>query len=137
MRATETALQHGLPGHARSGTVNGVSLLHGAVSRSIFQPLFSNWPPSEVPIGHVTNGVHVSSWDSQEADTLWTRACGVERWLGKFDDACSSIERVSDEALWTLRASHRQALVRYARQRLVRQMQDAARAAHIQQAETS
>jgi starch phosphorylase len=119
-----------------SGTVNGVSLLHGAVSRGIFQPLFPNWPQREVPIGHVTNGVHVSSWDSQEADTLWTRVCGVDRWRGKLDDVRSSIEQVSDEDLWTLRASHRQALIRYARQRLVRQMQERGAApADVQQAE--
>lgn len=119
-----------------SGTVNGVSLLHGAVSRGIFQPLFPNWPQREVPIGHVTNGVHVSSWDSQEADTLWTQTCGKDRWRGKLDDVRSSIEQVCDEDLWTLRASHRQALIRYARQRLVRQMQERGAApAHVQQAE--
>jgi starch phosphorylase len=119
-----------------SGMVNGVSQLHGAVSRGIFQPLFPNWPSNEIPIGHVTNGVHVPSWDSQEADTLWTRACGVDRWRGKLDDMSSSIELVSDEDLWTLRASHRQALIRYARQRLVRQMQERGAApADVQQAE--
>jgi starch phosphorylase len=119
-----------------SGTVNGVSLLHGAVSRGIFQPLFPDWPQHEVPIGHVTNGVHMPSWDSQEADALWTNTCGKERWLGRLDDVCSSIEQVSDEDLWTLRASQRQALIRYARRRLVRQMRERGAAVeHIQQAE--
>lgn len=119
-----------------SGTVNGVSLLHRAVSRGIFQPLFPNWPQREVPIGHVTNGVHASSWDSQEADTLWTRACGVDRWRSNLNDVRSSIEQVNDEDLWTLRASQRQALIRYARQRLVRQMQErGADPAHVRQAE--
>jgi starch phosphorylase len=119
-----------------SGTVNGVSHLHGSVSRDIFQPLFPNWPSHEVPIGHVTNGVHMPSWDSQEADALWTHTCGKDRWLGKLDDLCSSIEQVSDGDLWTMRASHRQALIRYARRRLVRQMQERGAATeHIQQAE--
>lgn len=119
-----------------SGSVNGVSRLHGAVSRGIFQPLFPNWPQCEVPIGHVTNGVHAASWDSQKADTLWTRTCGVDRWRGNLEDVRSSIEQVNDEDLWALRASHRQALIRYARQRLVRQMQErGAPPAQVQQAE--
>src|SRR5215471_2666101 len=54
-----------------SGAVNGVSSLHGEVSRSLFQSLFPRWPRDEVPVGHVTNGVHVPSWDSSEADQLW------------------------------------------------------------------
>src|ERR1700728_2266015 len=59
-----------------SGQINGVSKLHGQVSRHIFQPLFPRWPQHEVPIGSVTNGIHVPTWDSQEADTLWTGLCG-------------------------------------------------------------
>jgi glycogen phosphorylase len=105
------------------GVVNGVSKLHGTVSRRIFQPLYSNWPQFEVPIGHVTNGVHVPSWDSQEADTLWTHACGKERWIGRLDELCSPIEQISDRDLWSFRASQRQALIQYSRHRLVRQMQ--------------
>ena len=65
-----------------SGQVNGVSKLHGKVSREIFQSLFSRWPREEVPIGSVTNGIHVPTWDSAEADALWTSACGVKRWRG-------------------------------------------------------
>ena len=63
-----------------SGHVNGVSKLHGEVSRHIFQPLFPRWPQEEVPIGSVTNGIHVPTWDSAEADALWTKACGADRW---------------------------------------------------------
>jgi starch phosphorylase len=51
-----------------SGAVNGVSRLHGEVSRHIFEPLFPHWPQGEVPVGHVTNGVHMPSWDSAPAD---------------------------------------------------------------------
>jgi starch phosphorylase len=118
-----------------SGTVNGVSLLHGSVSREIFQPLFPRWPRLEVPIGHVTNGVHMASWDSQEADELWTRACGKSRWRGDLDTMRSSIERLSDEDLWLFRTAQRLQLIRYARRRLVRQMQErGAEPDHIQQA---
>ncbi len=53
-----------------SGAVNGVSRLHGEVSRRIFEPLFPHWPQEEVPVGHVTNGVHMPSWDSAAADNL-------------------------------------------------------------------
>src|SRR5438132_2507869 len=65
-----------------SGAVNGVSRLHGRVSRHLFEPLFPHWPADEVPVGHVTNGVHVPSWDSAAADALWTGACRQDRWLG-------------------------------------------------------
>ena len=63
-----------------SGAVNGVSQLHGQVSRRIFQSLFPRWPEIEVPVTYVTNGVHTPTWDSAEADRLWEAACGKERW---------------------------------------------------------
>jgi len=65
-----------------SGAINGVSRLHGEVSRHIFEPLFPKWPTTEVPVSHITNGVHMPTWDSKEADEIWTEACGKERWLG-------------------------------------------------------
>jgi starch phosphorylase len=119
-----------------SGAVNGVSQLHGKVSRRIFQPLFSRWPETEVPVGQVTNGVHVPTWDSAEADTLWADKCGKERWIGTLE----SIERLkgaSDEELWELRTKARQALVEYARKRLSRQrMHQGALPQQIAQAES-
>jgi glycogen phosphorylase len=104
-----------------SGRINGVSKLHGQVSREIFAPLFPRWPEREVPVGYVTNGVHVPTWDSVEADTLWTTACGKRRWSG--EEICADdVRRLSDEQLWQLRTSARKRLidrvrVRYARQR--------------------
>jgi glycogen phosphorylase len=65
-----------------SGAINGVSRLHGQVSRRLFQPLFPQWPEEEIPIRHVTNGVHMPTWDSAGADDFWTEACGKGRWLG-------------------------------------------------------
>ena len=47
-----------------SGAVNGVSRLHGEVSRHLFAPLFSRWPMEDIPVAHVTNGVHMPTWDS-------------------------------------------------------------------------
>jgi glycogen phosphorylase len=105
-----------------SGAVNGVSRLHGNVSRHLFQPLFPRWPTGDVPVGHVTNGVHVPSWDSPAADDLWTTACGKDRWLGTTATLEQDIRRVSDAALWALRTAARQTLVAYTRERLSREL---------------
>ena len=101
-----------------SAAVNAVSHLHGAVSRRIFQCLFPRWPEAEVPIGHVTNGVHTPTWDSIAADRLWTQACGRDRWRGTMDTIEADIARVSDADLWQLRTSNRHELVSYVRERL-------------------
>jgi starch phosphorylase len=105
-----------------SGAVNGVSQLHGKVSRTIFQPLFPHWPQDEVPIGYVTNGVHVATWDSQASDELWTRHCGKERWLGETSQVEELGRQVSDQELWAMRQASRHTLVEYARQRYPQQL---------------
>ena len=103
-----------------SGAVNGVSRLHGQVSRHLFEPLFPHWPEDEVPIGHVTNGVHMPTWDSAAADDLWTKACGKDRWLGTTETLEQDIRRVSDASLWQFRIAASKSLVDYARERLAR-----------------
>ena len=105
-----------------SGAVNGVSRLHGQVSRRLFQPLFPRWPESEVPVGHITNGVHMPSWDSAAADGLWTEACGKDRWLGRTEYLESAIREISDAQLWHVRTSARTSLIDYARERLSHQL---------------
>ncbi len=105
-----------------SGAVNGVSRLHGEVSRHLLGPLFPNWPPDEVPIGHVTNGVHMPTWDSAPADDLWTEACGKDRWLGNAESLEQDIRRVSDARLWQFRNDARESLVAYTRDRWSRQL---------------
>ena len=105
-----------------SGAVNGVSRLHGKVSRRLFEPLFPRWPTLEIPVGHVTNGIHVPSWDSAAADDLWTGACGKFRWLGTTDALERDIRRVSDASLWQFRTAARTVLVDHARERLSRQL---------------
>lgn len=102
------------------GAVNGVSRLHGQVSRHIFTPLFPHWPENEVPVGHITNGVHMPTWDSAEADGLWTECCGKNRWLGPTEPLEEDIRRVSDEKLWQFRIAASGSLVEYARERLSR-----------------
>ena len=104
-----------------SGGVNGVSKLHGEVSRQIFQPLFPHWPQAEVPIGSVTNGIHVPTWDSVEADTLWTTACGKKRWRG--DRAVEDdIRLLTDEQIWRMRSTERETLIDRLRKRYARQL---------------
>jgi starch phosphorylase len=105
-----------------SGAVNGVSRLHGTVSRHLFQPLFPRWPTDDVPVSHVTNGVHVPSWDSAAADDLWTKACGKDRWRGTTRTLELGIRGVSDASLWQFRTAATKALIEYARDRLSRQL---------------
>jgi len=97
-----------------SGSVNGVSQLHGKVSRQLFGQLFPKWPTNEVPVGHITNGVHMPTWDSKEADDIWTEACGKDRWLGTNKTLEQDIRRVSDEKLWEMRIETNKALIEFA-----------------------
>jgi len=105
-----------------SGAVNGVSRLHGKVSRHLFLPLFPRWPEDEVPVGHVTNGVHMPTWDSAPADDLWTESCGKQRWLGMTETMASDIRHISDATLWQFRTDSTKDLVEYARGRLSLQL---------------
>ena len=104
------------------GAASGVSELHGKVSRQIFLPLFPRWPQQDVPVSFVTNGVHVPTWDSAPADTLWTEACGKERWLGSARNLEEQIRAVPDEKLWQFRTDASKSLIEYARERLSRQL---------------
>ena len=99
-----------------SGQINGVSKLHGKVSKQIFQPLFPRWPQDEVPIGSVTNGIHVPTWDSAEADALWTTACGEKRWRGDRPTE-EEIRRIPNQQLWQLRTAGRKSLIGQMRKR--------------------
>ena len=102
-----------------SGRANGVSRLHGQVSREIFSPLFPRWPIEEVPVGHVTNGVHVPSWDSAEADDLWTRFCRKDRWLGTLETVEEEVEHIPESDLWEFRNASRKSLVDFVRRRRI------------------
>ena len=105
-----------------SGAVNAVSRLHETVSRRLFQPLFARWPAAEVPVGHVTNGVHMPTWDSAPADSLWTKACGKDRWLGTTECLEQDIRRLSTLRLWQFRIAAGKSLIEYARERLSRDL---------------
>jgi starch phosphorylase len=103
------------------GAVNGVSRLHGAVSRQLFQPLFPRWQSEETPIGHVTNGIHVPTWESAEANRLWTDAEGKVRWHGAPDQIEPAIRKTGDAAIWRMRTEARRSLIEYIRTRYARQ----------------
>ena len=105
-----------------SAAVNGVSRLHASVSRNLFAPLFPRWPVDEIPVSHVTNGVHVPTWDSVAADELWTEACHKDRWLGPTEALQKDIRCLPDEQLWRFRNASRGQLVGFVRQRLARQL---------------
>lgn len=105
-----------------SGAVNGVSRLHGKVSRRIFANLYPRWPEKEVPVKHITNGVHMAGWDSQAADDLWTKACGKDRWRGTIEIHKHNIRKLTDKQIWQMRNSSRASLIKFVRRHLLRQL---------------
>ncbi len=104
-----------------SGAVNGVSRLHGAVSRRLFGSLFPRWPEKEVPVAHVTNGIHVGTWESPETDALWERVSGKDRWYKDTSQLEQQFRAVPDNDLWQLRTAASKALIEYTRRRLARE----------------
>lgn len=106
-----------------SCAVNGVSKLHGKVSQHIFEPLFPRWPVEEIPVGYVTNGVHMPSWESPAADRLWTEICGKFRWLESDEEHEKDIAKASDKRLWQMRNEAREGLINYAREKVAIQME--------------
>ena len=105
-----------------SGAVNGVSRLHGQVSRQLFKNIFPRWPVEDVPVSHVTNGVHIPIWDSDEADKLWTEACGRQRWDSEPQAIAEGMKQLSNERVWRMRRASRENLVKFIRVRLARQV---------------
>ena len=120
-------------------SANGVSRLHGDISRQLFAALFPRWPLAEVPVTHITNGIHVPSWDSSWADRVWTAACGKERWRKGPDSLSETIAALSDEDIWALRGRERADLVNFARRRIARQLavRESANANNITVAQTA
>ena len=95
---------------------NGVSLLHGAVSRAMFSGLWPNFDQNDVPIASVTNGVHAPTWVSPQMRALVQRELGVD--LQADGDHWASAERLDDRQLWEVRRALRARLVDEARVRL-------------------
>ncbi len=106
-----------------SNRINGVSKLHGAVSREMFQHLWPNTPKGEVPIGHVTNGIHARSWISFDLASLFDRYLGP-RWVEDPSDQTvwESVRDIPNEELWRTHERRRERLVAFARKRLAEQL---------------
>ena len=102
-----------------SQEVNGVSKLHGQVSREMFADMWKGYMPEELHIGYVTNGVHLSTWLSDKWRALYLREFGND-FLEKQEDRdlWKRIRKVKDEHIWKIRTEERSELIRYIRKRL-------------------
>lgn len=105
-----------------SRRANAVSALHGEISRSMWWNLYPNKPEDGVPIGHITNGVHVPSWLAPQMKRLYDRHLGVD-WQSRSGDkhTWAEIEKVDDGELWETHSALKAQLIVFARQRLVTQ----------------
>jgi starch phosphorylase len=101
---------------------NGVSALHGAVSRRMWQPLFPRLPEESVPIGHITNGVHVQTWVAPQMVLLFDRHLGVD-WPRdqRLPETWEGIETVDDAELWETQQVLKARLINFVRNRLLTQ----------------
>ncbi|MEU9446377.1 glycosyltransferase family 1 protein [Streptomyces sp. NPDC048304] len=101
---------------------NGVSLLHGQVSREMFAGLWPGFDPEEVPITSVTNGVHAPTWVAPEVLRLGARQVGSERAEDALTvggtDRWDSVAEIDDQEIWELRRTLREQLVQEVRERL-------------------
>jgi glycogen phosphorylase len=103
---------------------NGVSRLHGEVSRRMWQRIWPALPVEEIPITHITNGVHPRTWITHDMIDLLDRYFGPEF----HDDPTNPeiwdrIDRVSDEELWRTHERRRERMVAFARMRLQQQLE--------------
>ncbi len=105
-----------------TGQHNGVSVLHGAVSRKMWQFLWPGVDVEEIPISAITNGIHTPSWIAPEMDALFKRYLG-EDWVNRVDDAqmWERVTDIPDEELWQTHVQRKHALVDYTRRHLRQQ----------------
>lgn len=101
---------------------NGVSLLHGQVSREMFSGLWPGFDPEEVPITSVTNGVHAPTWVAPEVFRLGARQIGAPRTEDALtvggSDRWDAVAEIADQEIWDLRRVLREKLVLEVRERL-------------------
>lgn len=107
-----------------AGRRNGVSKLHGRIARRMWSPLWPEREIGDVPIGHITNGVHTSTWIARRLQLLFDRYLGPD-WLQRLDDpeTWASIDDIPDKELWGLRRHLKRRLVAYMRERARSQWQ--------------
>ncbi|QDU33817.1 Maltodextrin phosphorylase [Poriferisphaera corsica] len=106
-----------------SDWANGVSKLHGVVSRDMWHNIWPHVPRHEVPITHVTNGVHARTWLSGDLSNLLDRYLG-SRWQNDSADhsVWQAVEEMPDEEIWDVHESRRQRMILWARRQLRKQM---------------
>ena len=100
-------------------STNGVSLKHGEVSRALWQKLFPGKSVAEVPISHITNGVHAPTWVSPLLRYLFERYIGLD-WQNKLRDQdgwSEAVSRISDEELWVAHSMLKERLIAFVRHR--------------------
>ncbi|HEY5996322.1 MAG TPA: alpha-glucan family phosphorylase, partial [Candidatus Deferrimicrobiaceae bacterium] len=114
---------------------NGVSALHGEVSRRMWKALWPTLPESEVPIGSVTNGIHTLSWLSHEMEDLYLRYLGP-RFIEKPADhkVWERVSTIPDSEMWRTHQSRKERLVFFVRKRLKKQLVRQGAGASAQQA---
>jgi len=101
---------------------NGVSQLHGRVARRMWSHVWPGWPENEIPIAHVTNGIHIPSWISIENATLFERYLSPDWHLHSgIEDLSKRVDQIYDDELWQARRMSRARLVRTCRELMVRQ----------------
>ncbi len=101
-----------------SGYHNGVSKLHGQVSRQMWHSMWPERTVDEVPITHVTNGVHTPTWVAPKMDRLFSKYLGHD-WLDKHDDPTlwTRIDEIPDAELWNVRTQLKSSLLNFIRER--------------------
>jgi len=106
-----------------SQKVNGVSKIHGTVTRDMFKDLYPGFYPDELYIDYVTNGVHYPFWTGKEWQKIHIEAFGKD-FLGDQSNTehWNKIKEVSDEFIWELRTIYRSKLIRYLRKRIEREL---------------
>jgi len=106
-----------------SGRCNGVAKLHGEVSRRMWQHVYGARRPKDVPIGHITNGIHSATWLAPEMRPLYDKYL-KPRWLAASptDDGWRNAGRIPPAELWAARQRLRARLVHFIRQRLAQQI---------------
>jgi starch phosphorylase len=101
---------------------NGVSQLHGSVARRMWTHVWPGRPVEEIPISHITNGVHLATFTSNEIGTLFDRYLGPDWYLGsQKPENIRRIDEIYSEELWRAHELNRSRLVRTCREHLVRQ----------------
>ncbi|MFI5398389.1 MAG: alpha-glucan family phosphorylase [Candidatus Binatia bacterium] len=104
-----------------SRAANGVSRRHAEVARAMWHPLWRDRAEADVPITHVTNGVHTATWMSLPMQTLLEHHLGAD-WYARIGQPAGGegLATVPDEELWRVRCTQRQTLIEYVRERSIR-----------------